>query len=68
MSDIFIKYETIFSIEEMKEIVDILWLNFEGEDRLYLFLLWVKKDYEKTKENYEKRKKEVFLKIIRNFQ
>lgn len=68
MSDVSVKYETILSIEEMKEIVDILWLNFEGEDRLYLFLLWVKKDYEKTKENYEKRKKEVFLKIIRNFQ
>ena len=52
----------------MKEIVDVLWSNFEGEDRLYLFLLWAKKDCEKTKENYEERKKEVFLKTIRNFQ
>lgn len=43
MSDIFVKYEPILSIEEMKEVVDILWLSFEGEDRLYLFLLWAKK-------------------------
>ena len=68
MRDIFVKYETILSIEEMKEIVDVLWSNFEGEDQLYLFLLWAKKDCEKTKENYEERKKEVFLKTIRNFQ
>ena len=68
VSDIFVKYEPILSIEEMKEIVDILWLSFEGEDRLYLFLLWVKEDSKKTKENYEKRKKEIFLKIIRKSQ
>lgn len=67
MSDIFVKYETILSLEEMKEVIDILWLSFEGEDRLYLFLLWAKNDCKKTKENYEERKKEIFLKIIRKF-
>lgn len=68
MSDIFVKYEPILSIEEMKEVVDILWLSFEGEDRLYLFLLWAKNDCKKTKESYEERKKEIFFKIIRKSQ